>query len=73
MSGLSFCAEYCTFGGLIAQPFQMRLHVLHGVSLAFGLLIEPMGRWVIAVSASLSLAALIAPMLLHQSRPGEKL
>ena len=29
--GLSFRAEYCAFGGLIAQPLQMRLHVPNGI------------------------------------------
>jgi hypothetical protein len=32
--------------------------------LGFGLLIEPLGRWVVAVSSLLSLAALVALMLL---------
>ena len=37
--------------------------------LAFGLLIDPMGRGVVAVSAGFSLAALIALMLLPHARP----
>jgi hypothetical protein len=40
--------------------------------LAFGLLIEPMGRWVVVVSASLSLAALVALMSLHPLNAAEK-
>jgi predicted MFS family arabinose efflux permease len=39
--------------------------------LAFGLLIGPMGRWVVAVSASLSLAALVALVLLRRSDASE--
>jgi hypothetical protein len=31
LSGLTFRAEYRAFGGLIAQPLQMRLHVPHGI------------------------------------------
>jgi hypothetical protein len=38
--------------------------------LAFGMLIEPMGRLVVVVSAGLSLAALIALMSLHARREG---
>src|ERR1700741_4998100 len=36
--------------------------------LAFGLLIEPMGHWVVAVSAGLSLAALVALISLQVGR-----
>ena len=39
--------------------------------LAFGLLIEPMGRLVVVVSAGLCVAALIALLALHRSRSGE--
>jgi hypothetical protein len=38
--------------------------------LAFGLLIEPMGRLVVVVSAALSLSALIALVMLPHVRPG---
>jgi MFS family permease len=40
--------------------------------LAFGLLIEPMGHWVVAVSAGLSLAALVALVAVRPSSPAEK-
>jgi len=53
--------------GLIGAPSRICQAV---APLAFGLLIEPMGRLVVLVSAGLSLAALIALMALRQSKPG---
>jgi predicted MFS family arabinose efflux permease len=55
--------------GLIGAPSRICQAL---APLAFGLLIEPMGRGVLAVSASLSLAALIALMSVRQSNPAEK-
>jgi predicted MFS family arabinose efflux permease len=55
--------------GLIGAPSRICQAL---APLAFGLLIEPMGRWVVAVSAGLSLAALIALMSLRRSRAAEK-
>ncbi|WP_407152331.1 MFS transporter [Bradyrhizobium sp. ORS 86] len=51
--------------GLIGAPSRICQAL---APLAFGLLIEPMGRMVVAVSAGLSLAALVALMLLPRSR-----
>ncbi|WP_407170234.1 MFS transporter [Bradyrhizobium sp. ORS 111] len=51
--------------GLIGAPSRICQAL---APLAFGLLIEPMGRMVVAVSAGLSLAALVALMLLPPSR-----
>jgi len=55
--------------GLIGAPSRICQAL---APLAFGLLIEPMGRGVLAVSASLSLAALIALMSVRPSNPAEK-
>lgn len=55
--------------GLIGAPSRICQAL---APLAFGLLIEPMGRGVLAVSAGLSLAALIALMSVRQSNPAEK-
>ena len=55
--------------GLIGAPSRICQAL---APLAFGLLIEPMGRWVVVVSASLSLAALVALMSLHPSNAPEK-
>jgi predicted MFS family arabinose efflux permease len=54
--------------GLIGAPSRICQAL---APLAFGLLIEPMGRWVVVVSAGLSLAALIALMALQRSKPEE--
>ena len=51
--------------GLIGAPSRICQSL---APLAFGLLIEPMGRLVIMVSAGLSLAALIALIALRQAR-----
>ena len=48
--------------GLIGAPSRIAQAL---APLGFGLLIEPLGRGVVAVSAGLSLAALVALMLLH--------
>jgi MFS family permease len=48
--------------GLIGAPSRIAQAV---APLAFGLLLEPMGRGVVVVSAGLSLSALIALLLLH--------
>jgi hypothetical protein len=50
--------------GLIGAPSRICQAL---APLAFGLLIEPMGKWVVGVSAGLSLAALIALMALRQT------
>jgi hypothetical protein len=50
--------------GLIGAPSRICQAL---APLAFGLLIEPMGRLVVAVSAGLSLAALVALLVLHRS------
>jgi hypothetical protein len=55
--------------GLIGAPSRICQAL---APLAFGLLIEPMGRWVVVVSASLSLAALVALMSLHPLNAAEK-
>jgi MFS family permease len=55
--------------GLIGAPSRICQAL---APLAFGLLIEPMGRWVVAVSAGFSLAALIALMSLHRLKTAEK-
>ena len=52
--------------GLIGAPSRICQAL---APLAFGLLLEPMGRGVVIVSAGLSLSALIALMLLPHSRP----
>jgi hypothetical protein len=52
--------------GLIGAPSRICQAL---APLAFGLLIDPMGRGVVVVSAGLSLAALIALMLLPHARP----
>jgi predicted MFS family arabinose efflux permease len=52
--------------GLIGAPSRICQAL---APLGFGLLIEPMGRTVVIVSAGLSLAALIALMLLHHTEP----
>jgi MFS family permease len=54
--------------GLIGAPSRICQAL---APLAFGMLIEPIGRWVIAVSAGLSLAALVALMALPRPRPAE--
>jgi len=54
--------------GLIGAPSRICQAL---APLAFGLLIEPMGRSVVVVSAGLCLAALIALMALHRSKPEE--
>ena len=54
--------------GLIGAPSRICQAL---APLAFGLLIEPMGRSVVAVSAGMSLAALIALMLLRQTKTVE--
>jgi MFS family permease len=51
--------------GLIGAPSRICQAL---APLAFGLLIEPMGRWVVAVSAGLSLAALVTLMALRAPR-----
>jgi predicted MFS family arabinose efflux permease len=56
--------------GLIGAPSRICQAL---APLAFGLLIEPMGRGVLAVSASLSLAALIALLAVRPSSPAEKI
>ena len=50
--------------GLIGAPSRIAQAF---APLGFGLLIEPMGRWVIAVSSALSLAALVALLLLPRT------
>jgi predicted MFS family arabinose efflux permease len=55
--------------GLIGAPSRICQAV---APLGFGLLIEPMGRWVVAVSAGLDLAALIALMALQARRQPSK-
>ena len=52
--------------GLIGAPSRICQAL---APLGFGLLIEPMGRGVVVVSAALSLSALIALMLLPHARP----
>ena len=52
--------------GLIGAPSRICQAL---APVAFGLLIEPMGRSVVVVSAGLCLAALIALMALHRSKP----
>lgn len=54
--------------GLIGAPSRICQAL---APLAFGLLIEPMGRMVVIVSAALSLAALVALMLLRQKESVE--
>ena len=54
--------------GLIGAPSRICQAL---APLAFGLLIEPIGRLVVVVSAGLSLAALVALMALYRSKPGE--
>jgi predicted MFS family arabinose efflux permease len=54
--------------GLIGAPSRLCQAL---APLAFGLLIEPMGRLVVVVSAGLSLAALVALMALYRSKPEE--
>jgi MFS family permease len=54
--------------GLIGAPSRICQAL---APLAFGLLIEPMGRMVVIVSAAFSLAALVALMLLRQTEPAE--
>jgi predicted MFS family arabinose efflux permease len=54
--------------GLIGAPSRICQAL---APLAFGLLIEPMGRSVVVVSAGLCLAALIALMALYRSKPEE--
>jgi predicted MFS family arabinose efflux permease len=54
--------------GLIGAPSRICQAL---APLAFGLLIEPMGRGILAVSAGLSLAALVALMAVHPSSPAE--
>jgi hypothetical protein len=50
--------------GLIGAPSRICQAL---APLGFGLLIEPMGRWVVAVSAGLCIAALLALTALHRS------
>ena len=52
--------------GLIGAPSRICQAL---APLAFGLLIEPMGRLVVVVSAALSLSALIALVMLPRERP----
>ncbi|HEX2363680.1 MAG TPA: MFS transporter [Bradyrhizobium sp.] len=54
--------------GLIGAPSRICQAL---APLAFGLLIEPIGRLVVVVSAGLSLAALVALMALYRSKPEE--
>ena len=54
--------------GLIGAPSRICQAL---APLGFGLLIEPMGRTVVIVSAGLSLAALVALILLRQGEPVE--
>jgi predicted MFS family arabinose efflux permease len=54
--------------GLIGAPSRICQAL---APLAFGLLIEPMGRSVVVVSAGLCLAALISLIALHRSKPEE--
>jgi predicted MFS family arabinose efflux permease len=56
--------------GLIGAPSRICQAL---APLAFGLLIEPMGHWVVAVSAGLSLAALIALMSLRSAKAAGKI
>jgi len=53
--------------GLIGAPSRICQAL---APLAFGLLIEPLGRMVVAVSAGLYIAALLALMILHRSNAG---
>jgi predicted MFS family arabinose efflux permease len=55
--------------GLIGAPSRICQAL---APLAFGLLIEPMGRGILAVSAGLSLAALVALMAVRPSKPADK-
>src|SRR5689334_12159619 len=52
--------------GLIGAPSRICQAL---APLAFGLLIEPMGQWVVVVSAGLCLAALVALTVLYRSKP----
>jgi len=54
--------------GLIGAPSRICQAL---APVGFGLLIAPMGRWVVVVSAGLSLAALVALMALRRSKPEE--
>jgi predicted MFS family arabinose efflux permease len=54
--------------GLIGAPSRICQAL---APLGFGLLIDPMGRWVVAVSAGLSLAALIALLALRRKETAE--
>jgi predicted MFS family arabinose efflux permease len=54
--------------GLIGAPSRICQAL---APLGFGLLIEPMGRWVVAVSAGLCLAALIALLALRRKETAE--
>jgi predicted MFS family arabinose efflux permease len=56
--------------GLIGAPSRICQAL---APLAFGLLIEPMGRGILAVSAGLSLAALVALMAVRPSSPAENI
>jgi predicted MFS family arabinose efflux permease len=55
--------------GLIGAPSRISQAL---APLGFGLLIEPMGRWVVAVSTGLYIAALLALMALHRSTAATK-
>ena len=52
--------------GLIGAPSRICQAL---APVAFGLLIEPMGRGIVAVSAFMSLAALVALMMLPHGKP----
>jgi hypothetical protein len=54
--------------GLIGAPSRICQAL---APLAFGLLIAPMGRWMVAVSAGLCVAALLALLVLPRSRLAE--
>ena len=58
------------FAGMMIGPAQVGARIMEA-PLAFGLLIEPMGRLVVVVSAGLSLAALLSLMALHRKKTAE--
>lgn len=63
-----FGPDYAYRLGLIGAPSRICQAL---APLAFGLLIEPMGKWVVVVSAGLSLTALVALMALHQTKQSQ--
>jgi hypothetical protein len=77
MAVLAPKADNCRFEGMVCGDHRLLHHqtikrICQAVApVAFGLLIEPMGRSVLVVSSGLRLAALVALMLLRQTKTAQ--